>query len=102
MKPVICTPDEELATEVHCTRIIRFALEVMWSAVDYLPDEVTVDPGVQPALRAISDWLEKAEEGMLRVTVLKRNYAVIRPVSLANPSISISTGQVPSGRSIKE
>jgi hypothetical protein len=30
---------------LHTTRMIRLGLEAMWSAVDFLPDSVTVDPG---------------------------------------------------------
>jgi hypothetical protein len=70
---------------LHPTGKIRFALEVMWSEIDFLPDSVTLDPNVRKALVTISNWLNKVEEGELGDRLLTRNYAVIRPVSPANP-----------------
>jgi hypothetical protein len=87
-------PDEELGMALHATRMIRLGLEAMWSAVDFLPDTVPVDPGVRSALVIISDWLEKAEGGELRDTLVTRNYAVIRPVSLVSPPSAESLADI--------
>jgi hypothetical protein len=87
-------PGEELAMTLHTTRKIRFALEVMWSEIDFLPDNMTRDPGVREALVTISHWLDKAEEAELRDRLLTRNYAVIRPVSLVNPPSAQSLADI--------
>jgi hypothetical protein len=78
-------PDEDLGMALHFTRMIRLGLEAMWSAIDALPDDVPADPGVRPALLALSQWLERAEQGSLRKELLAKNYFIVRPVSLANP-----------------
>jgi hypothetical protein len=87
-------PGEELAMALHVTRTIRFALEVMWSDVDSLPDSVTVDPGGREALVTISNWLDKAVEGELADRLLTKNFAVIRPVSLVNPPSAESLADI--------
>jgi hypothetical protein len=87
-------PGEELGMALTSTRMIRLGLEAMWGAVDSLPDGVTLDPGVRPALVTISDWLEKVEEAELRDTLVTRNYAVIRPVSLAHPPSAASLADI--------
>lgn len=87
-------PGEELAMALHTTRKVRFALEVMESEMDFLPDGMTVDPGVREALETISRWLDKTEEAELRDRLLTRNYAVIRPVSLANPPSAQSLADI--------
>jgi hypothetical protein len=76
---------EALGGALHATRKIRFALEAMWSEIDCLPDEIPATGDVRNALRTISDWLEQAEGARLRDALLTRNYAVIKPVSLARP-----------------
>jgi hypothetical protein len=74
---------ERLGDALHRTRKIRLSLEVMWSEIDLLPDDIHATDAVRAALQTISDWLKAAEEGELRDALLTRNYAVIRPVSLA-------------------
>ena len=54
-------------------RMIRLGLEAMWNAVDGLPDGADVDPGGRPALVTITNWLDKAEQGELRDTLMTRN-----------------------------
>jgi hypothetical protein len=74
--------------------MIRLGLEAMWSAADFLPDSLAPDPDVLSALVTISDWLSKVEEGKLRDMLLTRNYAVIQPVSLLNPSSAESLAEI--------
>jgi hypothetical protein len=93
-------PGEELAMTLHTTRRIRFALEVMWSEVDFLPDGMTRDAAVREALVTITDWLDKAEEAELRERLVTRNYAVIRPVSLANPPSAQSLADIKAAISV--
>jgi hypothetical protein len=93
-------PGEELAMTLHTTRKIRFALEVMFSEVDFLPDGMTADPAVNKALWTISDWLDKAEEAELRDRLLTRNYIVIRPVSLVNPPSAQSLADIKAAISV--
>lgn len=79
-------PADHLGNALHCTRIIRFALEVMWTAIDRLPDEMQdSDDEARTALRTISDWLSSIEEGELRDMRIAREYALIRPASLLGP-----------------
>lgn len=76
---------EKLGDALNLTRKIRFGLEVMWSEIDCLPNDIHVTEAVRSALRTISDWLEATEEAALREALLTRHYAIIRPVSLARP-----------------
>src|SRR6266576_3191657 len=87
-------PGDELGMALRFTRMIRLALEAMWSAVDCLPGSVTPGPGVRPALVAISQWLDEVEEGELRDSLLARNYSVIRPVSLVDPPSAESLADI--------
>jgi hypothetical protein len=59
-------PCEALGGALNLTRKIRFGLEVMWSEVDFLPDEIRPPEEVLKALGTIRDWLETVEEGELR------------------------------------
>ena len=88
------THDDELGMALNSTRMIRFGLEAMWSAVDTLPDRMTIDPRIRPALVTLMDWLEKLEQGQLRDQHLTRNYLIIRPVSLADPSSAESLAAI--------
>jgi hypothetical protein len=85
---------EKLGDALHRTRKIRFSLEVMWSEIDYLPDEINATDAVRDALQTISDWLKTVETGELRDALLTRNYAVIRPVSLACPPSRDSLSEI--------
>jgi len=85
---------EAIGGALHRTRKIRFGLEVMWSEIDFLPDEISATDDVRNALRTISDWLEQAEEAELRSALLTRNYAVIKPVSLACPPSPASLADI--------
>jgi hypothetical protein len=85
---------EKLGDALHRTRKIRFSLEVMWSEIDYLPDEINATDAVRDALQTISDWLKTVEAGELRDALLTRNYAVIRPVSLACPPSRDSLSEI--------
>jgi hypothetical protein len=85
---------EALGTALNTTRKIRFALEVMGSEIDCLPDQISATDDVRNALQAISDWLEQAEEAGLRDALLTRNYAVIKPVSLACPPSPASLADI--------
>ncbi len=85
---------EKLGDALHHTRKIRFSLEVMWSEIDFLPDKIDATYAVRDALRTISDWLKAVEEGELRDALLTRNYAVIRPVSLACPPSPASLSEI--------
>jgi hypothetical protein len=85
---------EALGDALNTTRKIRFGLEVIWSEIDCLPDETPATGDVRNALRTISDWLEQAEENGLREALLTRNYAVIKPVSLASPPSPASLADI--------
>jgi hypothetical protein len=85
---------EKLGDALHRTRKIRFSLEVMWSEIDYLPDEINATDAVRDALQTISDGLKTVEAGELRDALLTRNYAVIRPVSLACPPSRDSLSEI--------
>jgi hypothetical protein len=76
---------DQLGRALNSYRMIRLGLEAMWNAVDGLPDGAYVDPAVRPALVAIASWLDQAEQGELRDTLMTRNYTIIRPVSLVSP-----------------
>jgi hypothetical protein len=79
-------PADHLGKALWCTRQIRFALEVMWAAMDALPDDVQAsDDEVRAALRTIDDWLGKTEAGELHNMRIAREYAIIRPASLLDP-----------------
>jgi hypothetical protein len=93
-------PGEELAMALHTTRKIRFALEVMFSEIDLIPDSMTVDPGVRDALWTITHWLDKAEEAELRERLVTRNYTVIRPVSLVTPPSAQSLADIKAAVSV--
>jgi hypothetical protein len=84
-KPWRPNDSEALGDALNTTRKIRFGLEVIWSEIDCLPDEIPATGAVLDALQAISDWLEQAEETGLRDALLTRNYAVIKPLSLTSP-----------------
>jgi hypothetical protein len=85
---------EKIGDALHLTRKIRFSLEVMWSEIDFLPDEINATDAVRDALQTISDWLKTVEAGELRDALLTRNYAVIRPVSLACVPSSESLSEI--------
>lgn len=96
MKTAPWRPDdtEALGTALNTTRKIRLGLEVMWSEIDCLPDEIPATDDVRNALRTISDWLQQAEETGLRDALLTRNYAVIKPLSLACPPSPASLADI--------
>jgi hypothetical protein len=85
---------ERLGDALHLTRKIRFGLEVIWSEIDCLPDDIQATEAVRKALQTISDWLKAAEEAELREALLTRNYAIIRPVSLAHPPSPASLSEI--------
>jgi hypothetical protein len=85
---------EALGDALNTTRKIRFGLEVIWGEIDCLPDETPVTRDVRDALQTISDWLQQAEENRLRDALLTRNYAVIKPVSLASPPSPASLADI--------
>jgi hypothetical protein len=85
---------EKLGNALNSTRKIRLSLEVMWSEIDFLPDNIHATGAVRKALQTISDWLKTVETGELRDALLTRNYAVIRPVSLACPPPPASVAEI--------
>jgi hypothetical protein len=60
------------------------ALDIMWSQVDQLPDEIPAGPGVRAALGTIRDWLNATESAAVRASLLAWHHLIIRPVTPAD------------------
>jgi len=72
---------EDVSSPLESTRVLRLALNVLWSD---LPPGSDTEP-VHEALTSIHDRITAIETGELRLWGLAEHYLIIRPVSPISP-----------------
>ena len=72
---------EEVSSPLESTRVVRLALNVLWTD---MPLGADTQP-VQDALTSIHDHITAIETGELRMFGIAEHYLIIRPVSPVSP-----------------
>jgi hypothetical protein len=72
---------EDVSSPLESTRVLRLALNVLWSN---MPPDMDTEP-VHDALRSVHDRITEIETGALRRFGVAEHYLIIRPVSPVSP-----------------